>query len=141
MILRKLRTLRNILHQTLADRILISFIYFVVFCAFAFWLLEPGITRLSDAFWYCYAVITTVGFGDIYVTTFPSKLLSVILSIYSVLSIAILTGVVVNFFTEMVALRRKESLTSIIDKLEHLPDLSKEELEEISEHVRNLRLR
>lgn len=45
-----------------------------------------------------------------------------------------------SFFTELVALRRKEFLSSIIDKLEHLPELSKAELEEISEHVRNLRL-
>ena len=138
---KKFRTLRSILRQTLADRVLLSFLAFILFCALAIWILEPGITHFSDALWYCYAVITTVGFGDVYVTRFASKMLSVLLSIYSVISIAILTGVVVNFFTELVALRRKESLASIIDKLEHLPDLTREELDEISEHIRNLRLK
>lgn len=138
---KKLRTFRNILRQTLADKVLSTFVGFILICALAFWILEPGITRFTDALWYCYAVITTVGFGDIYVKTFPSKVLSVLLSIYSVICIAILTGVVVNFFTELVALHRKESLSSIIDKLERLPELSKEELEEISEHVRKLRLK
>ena len=139
--MKKLRTFRNILRQTLADKVLSSFVGFILICALAFWILEPGITRFTDALWYCYAVITTVGFGDIYVETFPSKVLSVLLSIYSIISIAILTGVVVNFFTELVALRRKESLSSIIDKLERLPELSKEELEEISKHVKKLRLK
>lgn len=53
--------------------------------------------------------------------------------------IAIVTGVVVNFYTQMVEMQRKETLIMFMDKLERLPELSKEELESISRKVRELR--
>lgn len=53
--------------------------------------------------------------------------------------IAIVTGVVVNFYTQMVEMQRKETLIMFMDKLERLPELSKEELESISRKVREFR--
>jgi voltage-gated potassium channel len=39
----------------------------------------------------------------------------------------------------MVEMQRKETLTMFMDKLERLPELSKEELESISKKVREFR--
>ena len=61
---------------------------------------------------------------------------SVLLTIYSLFVVAIATGVVVNFYTQMVEMQRKETLAMFMDQLERLPELSREELENISRKVR-----
>ena len=62
-----------------------------------------------------------------------------LLVIYSLFVVAIATGVVVNFYTQMVELQRKETLAMFMDQLERLPELSREELENISRKVRQFR--
>ena len=77
----------------------------------------------------------TAGFGDIVVTTALAKIISLLVTVYSTLVISIVTGVVVNFYTEITELSKKETLTAFMDKLEHLDTMSKEELKEISQQV------
>ena len=64
---------------------------------------------------------------------------SVLLTIYSLFVVAIATGVVVNVYTQMVEMQRKETLAMFMDQLERLPELSREELENISRKVRQFR--
>ena len=64
---------------------------------------------------------------------------SVLLTIYSLFVVAIATGVVVNFYTQMVETQRKETLAMFMDQLERLPELSREELENMSRKVRRFR--
>ena len=71
--------------------------------------------------------------------TFIGKICSVLITVYAIYAIAIITGVVVNFYTQMVEMQRKETLTMFMDKLERLPELSKEELEVISKNVKKFR--
>ena len=91
--------------------------------------------------WYCYAVVTTIGFGDVVAQTLLSRVLSVALSISAALVIALVTGVVVNYYNQITELRRKETLSALMDKLERLPELSKEELEDISRRVKDFQNR
>ncbi len=134
--MKKLRVLRNILVRTKTNQILLTYIVFVLLSALLILLFDPSITRYGDALWYCYAVISTAGFGDVVVTTLFSKIISVLVTAYSTIVIAIVTGVVVNFYTEITELSRKETLTAFMDKLEHLDTMSKEELREISTQVK-----
>ncbi len=134
--MKRLRVLSGILKRTKTNQILIAYLIFVLCSALAILLVEPDITRYIDALWYCYAVISTAGFGDIVVTTLFAKIVSLLVTIYSTLVIAIVTGVVVNFYTELTELSRKETLTAFMDKLEHLDDMSKDELKEISIQVK-----
>ena len=135
----KLRILKRILRQTGADRILGGFLLFFLVCALIVLLTEPTIKTYGDALWYCFAIVTTIGFGDIVTTTFAARIVSVVLSAYAILVIAIITGIVVSYYNEIVALRKNETLTSLMDKLENLPNLSKEELENISRNVKRYR--
>ena len=73
------------------------------------------------------------------VTTAIPRILSVVLTAYSVLIIAIVTGVVVNYYTQMIEMKNKETLSSFLDRLERLPELSGEELESLSASVRHFR--
>lgn len=137
--MKKIRILGGILKRTHADKILIGFIGFLFAIAAVIQIAEPDINRYGEALWYCYAVISTAGFGDVVAVTFIGKMCSVFLTVYALFVIAIVTGVVVNFYTQMVEMQRKETLAMFMDQLERLPELSKEELESISEKIRKFR--
>ena len=127
--MKRIKVLGSVLKRTRADKIIIGFIVFIFAIAAVIQLVEPDINRYGDALWYCYAVISTAGFGDVVAVTFIGKMCSVLLTIYSLFVVAIATGVVVNFYTQMVELQRKETLAMFMDQLERLPELSREELE------------
>ena len=137
--MKRLKLLWIILKRTKATQIILGFVLFLFANAAVIQLVEPNINRYGDALWYCYAVISTAGFGDFVAVTFNGKICSVLLTIYAIFVIAIVTGVVVNFYTQMVEMQRKETLIMFMDKLERLPELSKEELESISRKVREFR--
>ena len=136
--MKRIKVLGSVLKRTRADKIIIGFIVFIFAIAAVIQLVEPDINRYG-ALWYCYAVISTAGFGDVVAVTFIGKMCSVLLTIYSLFVVAIATGVVVNFYTQMVELQRKERLAMFMDQLERLPELSREELENISRKVRQFR--
>ena len=137
--MKKIRVLGIILKRTKADRILSGFLIFLFAAALIIQIVEPDINRYVDALWYCYTVISTAGFGDVVAVTFIGKVCSVLLTIYSMFVLAIVTGVVVNFYSQVVETHSKETLTPLMDQLEHLPELSKEELEAISQTIKKLR--
>lgn len=137
--MKRLRVLKNILVKTNTHKILITYLIFVLFCALLILFIEPQISTYGDALWYLYAVISTAGFGDIVVTTAIAKILSLLVTMYSTLVIAIVTGVVVNFYTEITELSKKETLTAFMDKLERLDTLNKDELKEISDGVKRFK--
>ena len=132
---KRLKILWNVLRHTKADQVLFSYLIFVFADAALIWLSEPQIDTYRDALWYCFAVISTVGFGEYVVTAMIPKILSILLSIYSLIAIAIITGVVVNYYTQVMELRNKETISAFLDQLERLPELSETELKELSDRV------
>ena len=135
----RFRTLVLILRNTKADRVLLTYTVFVFINAALIMATEPTIRTYQEALWYSYAVISTAGFGDVVVTGLLPKILSLILTIYSALVIAIVTGVVVNYYNHMIELRNKETINAVMDQLERLPELSREELEDLSKRVQRFR--
>ncbi len=102
-------------------------------------LFEPTIHSYGNSLWYCFVSCTTIGFGDMIVTTFLAKALTVILYIYSIVIIALVTAVITQYFFEVAKHRKDESVTLFLDDLENLPDLPKERLKEISDNVKKMR--
>lgn len=138
---KRLKIVFRILKVTGASQILDSYLVFVFMDAALIWIFEPTIKTYMDSLWYCYAVISTAGFGDVVVTAFIPKVLSVLLTIYSLVALAIFTGVVVNFFNQTIDMRNKETLTAFLDELESLPEMNEEELKDLSERVKHFRQR
>lgn len=134
--MKKLRILKAVLKKTHADKIVVGFVVFLLICAFIILLVEPDITKYTDALWYCYAVFSTIGFGDIVATAFITKVLSVLITVYALFAVAVVTGVVVSFYNGCVEQQFKETKSAFLDKLQRLPELSKEELEEIAEKAK-----
>lgn len=55
---------------------------------------------------------------------------------YVHLIIAVVPGVITSYYVESTKLRADESSAKFLDDLEHLPELSKEELTKLSEKVK-----
>lgn len=119
-----------------ADKVMIVYIIWFFVAAIPIWLIEPGINSYGDSLWFCFASATSIGYGDLIATTVVGRIIAVILTIYSIAVIAIFTAVVVGFFNDMAKVRANESVQKFTDDLEHLPELSKEELENLSERVK-----
>ena len=134
---------RKILFQILKNsaiyKLIVGYILTFAVIAFLIFLFEPTIRTYSNPLWYCYVSCSTIGFGDMVVTAFIAKALTVILYIYTVVIIALVTAVITQYFLEIAKHRRDESVSLFLDDLEHLSDLPKERLDEISRQIRELR--
>lgn len=97
---------------------------------------EPAIGGFGNAAWLMFQVVTTIGLGDFTCTSLVGRVAAIVLSVYSVLFLALVTGVIVSYCLERMQARRNASVAHFIDQLEHLPDLSSEELAELSEKVK-----
>lgn len=100
---------------------------------------EPGINDFGDAMWYTFVSCTTIGFGDFTVTTTLSRFLTVFLTIYEIVLVALLSGVIVSHYLEVIRRRESEAAVIFLDKLEHLTELSYDELLEIQIKAKRLK--
>lgn len=96
--------------------IILALLIIVILCSLYFTLVEVNITSYVDALWYSFAVITTIGFGDVSVTTTFGRMLSVILGVSGIVVVALFTSFIVNFYNEMNRKRDDKKLEEYIDK-------------------------
>lgn len=129
----------SILRNTHTYKILIGYVVYVFLTAFLILITDESIDNYGDALWYCYAVLSTAGFGDVVVTGFLPKILSVILTIYSAIVIAIVTGAIVNLYSQITEETNKETLNAFLDQLENLPELNHHELSDLSKRIQSFR--
>jgi len=129
----------RIIKITKMDKILSSFIIFIVFSSFIFAAVEPNIHSFRDGIWYSFSVFSSCGFGYIVAVTTLGRILSVVIGVYSIFVIALVPGVVVSYYIEFMHIKKGETVSMYMDKLENLPNLSKEELESISDEIKKKR--
>ncbi|MCF0123056.1 MAG: two pore domain potassium channel family protein [Ruminiclostridium sp.] len=137
--MKKLRVLCMVLRKTRAGEILLGFVGFLFLVALVLWAVEPGIETYREAVWYCCALVFTTGFGDVVAVTFVGRVCSILISCYSLFAVAVVTGVVVAYFNETVHRQYDQARLQFLDRLERLPELSPEELEELSRQAKQLR--
>ena len=97
---------------------------------------EPSVGGFGNAIWLTFQVVTTIGLGDYTCTSVVARVAAIVLSTYSIFYLALITGAVVSYCSERMKMRRDESIAHFIHQLEHLPELSKAELADISEKVK-----
>lgn len=137
--MKSLRLIYRILKATNTDKMIIGFLGNVLVMALLLVIFEPNINNYFDGLWYCYTVIFTVGFGDIVTTSLIGKIISIILSLLGVFIIAIVTSVVVNVYNETLKVKDNNSISKLLDDLENLEDMSKEELVTLSNNIKKIR--
>ena len=65
-------------------------------------LIEPDIHNFSDGLWYTFVSCSTIGFGDITVTTLWGRLLTAYIAIAEIMTVAVISGVVVSYYLEVI---------------------------------------
>lgn len=134
--MKKTRLIKIILKRTGALKFLTTYIIIFAGVSIGVWIVEPNIKTPIDSVWYCFSVATTIGFGDITDVTILGRAMSIFLSICSILIIAVVPGIITSYYIESTKLKEKESIAKFLDDLEHLPELSKEDLQSLSEKVK-----
>lgn len=132
----KLRTLADVLRQAGFARITSLFLIFYLLCSTAVWLSEPTTLTFGDGLWFSFETVSTIGFGDIPAATPVARAITVVLSVISIFYIAMLTGVAVNYCNTLIKMRQKDTMARFMDDLEHLEDLDRDELADLSRRVR-----
>ena len=110
----KLDVVSKIIKKSLVKEIILGLLILVILCSVYFTLVEPNLTSYVDALWYSFAVITTIGFGDIFVTTTLGRILSVILGISGIVVVALFTSFIVNFYNEINRKREERDLKKML---------------------------
>ena len=90
----------RIMRRTYVAEILFGLVTLIVVFSMLFIVFDDNIKSFTDGLWYCFAIITTIGFGDLTVTDPFARILSVILGIYGIIVVAVITSVIVNFYQE-----------------------------------------
>ena len=96
----KVKVLFKIMFRTFSLEILFGLLTMMMCFSFVLMNVEPSITNFPDALWYCFAIVTTIGFGDFVAVTPIGRLLSAILGMYGIVVVAVLTSIIVNFYNE-----------------------------------------
>lgn len=134
--MKKTRLIKIILKRTGALKFLTTYIIIFAGVSIGVWIVEPNIKTPIDSVWYCFSVATTIGFGDITAVTILGRAMSIFLSICSILIISVVPGIITSYYIESTKLKEQESIAKFLDDLEHLPELSKEDLQSLSEKVK-----
>ena len=108
----KLNILREIIRKTYAAEIISGLLLLIVAFSYMLKFTDKAFATFGEALWYCFAVVTTIGFGDLTPTTSVGRLLSVILGLYGIIVVALITSIIVNFYGEM----KKESAKQTVEK-------------------------
>ena len=133
---RNLKILRQAFKEAGVGIVFKGYLGCFVAIAFLIWLAEPSIKTILDSIWYCFAVATTIGFGDLAAMTFIGRFLTVVLSVYSLAVVAVFTAIITTFFMDAAKSKASDSAREFMYEMEHLPELSKEELQALSDRIR-----
>ncbi len=126
----KIHLVSKIIKKSFVDEFLMILAVLVLLCSVYFTVVEPNITSYVDSLWYSFSVITTIGFGDVAVTTTFGRILSVMLGISGIVVVALFTSFIVNLYNEMNKKRQDRAIEKIDKKVEEIE-------EEISEQEKD----
>lgn len=79
---------------------------------------------------------TTIGYGDLIVNNTLARAVTVLFSVYSMALVAIFTSILAGYFVEIIKTEAKESAVKFLLDLERLPDMTHDELVELSERAK-----
>ena len=109
----KFKVLGKIILNTFSLEILFGLLTMIVCFSLVFMRVEDTITTFPEGLWYCFAIVTTIGFGDFVAVTPIGRILSVILGMYGIVVVAVITSIVVNFYNETSGKKDQKELKAI----------------------------
>ncbi len=95
------RALEKIIRKTYAIEIIFGMLLLMVAFSIMLQSTEASIETFADGLWYCFAIVTTIGFGDYAAEGLLGRMMSVILGIYGIIVVSLITSIIVNFYNEV----------------------------------------
>lgn len=120
------KVLGKIIRKTYAGEVIFGLCLLIVAFSIVMMHIEPQVETFTDGLWYCFAIITTIGFGDIVATSVIGRLLSVILGLYGIVVVAIFTSIIVNFYNEIRDVKEEDAQFAVPDDVGATEVLSEE---------------
>ena len=111
--------LLKIIRRTYVAEILFGLVTLIVVFSMIFYSTDASFKTYGDALWYCFAIVTTIGFGDFTTVSTFNRIFSVILGIYGIIVVAAITSVIVNFYQESTkeGVEKKRARSSLEDMM------------------------
>ena len=131
-----LRRIGRLLVHTGTVKVAIAYLILLCIGGVALSFIEPQVHGIFEGVYFCFIASTTVGFGDIVPVTVLGRIITIIVTLAGILTVAMVPGVVVTYYTEYLKLREKETISTFLEKLERLPEMDQAQLEELSERIR-----
>lgn len=139
--MRPLQRIRGVLKHTGAIKIFFAYLILLAIGGTVLSLIEPQVHGIFEGFYFCFVASTTIGFGDIVPVTELGRIITILITMAGVLTAAMVPGVVVAYYTEYLKAKESETISTFLEKLERLPELSKDELSELSAKVKKFNKR
>ena len=90
----------KVVRKTNAAEILFGMLLLIIAFSLVLPILEEDIPDFSSALWYSFAIISTIGFGDVAAVSILGRLLSAILGICGLMVVSVVMSIAVNFYNE-----------------------------------------
>lgn len=129
----RFKVFASIIKKTFATEILVGLVVLMFAIAIVLTVIEPSLSSFGDALWYCFSVVTTIGFGDYTSISFVGRMLTVLLGIYGIIVVALITSIIVNFYNEVSHKADAEKFKKIEELDKKLEEQNKEENKELEE--------
>ena len=134
--MRAMKRMIKLLNRTGTIKIFLAYLIILFVGGAILVFFEPEVHNIFDGFYFLFVASTTIGFGDIVPVTAIGRIITIIVTLFGILTVAMVPGVVVAYYTEYLKLQEKETVSTFLEKLERLPEMNKEELTELSERVK-----
>ena len=90
----------KVVRKTNTAEILFGMLLLIIAFSLVLPILEEDIPDFFSALWYCFAIISTIGFGDVAAVSILGRIMSAILGICGLVVVSVVMSIVVNFYNE-----------------------------------------
>ncbi|ALS78320.1 potassium channel family protein [Planococcus sp. ANT_H30] len=123
------------------DKVLIISMVLLFLIPIPIVLLEPSINTFGDALWWAVVTTTTVGYGDISPETPIGRVLAVVLMLVGIGIIGTLTSAITSFFSNKNEVNHDKQILGIIQSIEEIENLTKEDIEFVRMYLKRKELK
>ena len=110
-IMKAVKRMIKLLNRTGTIKIFIAYLIILLVGGVLLFFIEPEVHGIMEGFYFLFVASTTIGFGDIVPVTVIGRLITIVVTLFGILTVAMVPGVVVAYYTEYLKIREKETIS------------------------------